>query len=116
MEIKVKCERPKYASGEHKFSKFEELFHWLVSIKGLSKGAIGATLYGLAKSGYYRSATARDVINIDTDPLDYIVISDLGYKVGLLKTRDFGEYISKDRAVALQFARELDNLSKGKYG
>ncbi len=113
MEIKVKCQRPKYAAGNYEFSKFEELFHWLVGIKGLSKGAIGAILYGLAKSGYYNSATARDVINIDTDPLDYFLVSNLGYKIGLLKSRGLGEYISKDRAVALQFAKELDNLSKG---
>ena len=112
MEIKVKCERPKYASGEHKFSKFEELFHWLVSIKGLSKGAIGAILYGLAESGYYKSATARDIIDIDSNfKKDYFLISDLGYKVGLLKTRG---HPSKDRAVALQFAKELDNLGKGR--
>ena len=114
MEIKVKCERPKYASGEYKFSKFEELFYWLIGIKGLSKGAIGAILYGLAKSGYFKGATARYIIDIDSNfKKDYFLISDLCYKVGLLKTRDFGEYISKDRAVALQFAKELDNLIKG---
>lgn len=109
MEIKLKCERPKYASGEYKFSKFEELFHWLIGIKGLSKGAIGAIIYGIAKSGYYKSAMHGDCMDIETDfKQDYFVISDLGYKVGLLKTRGV---ISKDRAVALQFAKELDNLS-----
>ncbi len=114
MEIKVKCERPKYAAGNYEFSKFEELFHWLVGIKGLSKGAIGAILYGLAKSGYYKSATARDTIDIDSNfKKDYFLINALGYKVGLLKSRGLGEYISKDGAVALQFAKELDNLSKG---
>ncbi len=111
MEIKVKCERPKYASGEYKFRKFEELFHWLINIKGLSKGAIGTIINGIAKSGYYKSATGREHIDIETDfKQDYFVISDLGYKVGLLKTRGLGEYISKDNAVALKFAKELDSL------
>ena len=109
MEIKVKCKRPRYASGEFNFSKFEELFYWLVRIKGLSKGAIGVILYGIAKSGYYKSATARGFIDIECDFKDYFLAQDLGYKVGLLKTRNLGESISKDRALALQFARELDN-------
>ena len=114
MEIKVKCQRPKYASGEYKFSKFEELFHWLIHIKG-SKMRIAKILYILAKNGKYPpGGTTRFCIEIDSDfDKDYSLINDLARKVGLLRTWRLGDSFSHDETIWLQFAKELDNLSKG---
>jgi len=109
MKIRVNCASPKYVKGDYEFAKFEELFYWLTGIKSLSKGVIGAILFGIVKRGYHKRATARHFIDIECDLKDYFLAQDLGYKVGLLKTRNLGQHISKDSSVALQFARELDN-------
>ena len=67
MKIKIQCKRPKYVSGEYTFSSYEELYNWLLYIKGLAQGGVGAIIYGLADSGYYCSSTARLVIDISID-------------------------------------------------
>lgn len=113
MEIKIKCTRPKYASGEPEFSRFEDVWHWLCGIKGLSKGSVGRWLYGLAKTGFIRMYSARYSIEINSGFHDYFLARELGFKVGLLKTRRFGDSFSRERAVALDFAKELDkHISK----
>lgn len=115
MEIEVKCESPKYAIGEYRFGKFEELFHWLIHIKRLNKGRIGRILYVLAKNGYYTGGTARFFVDIHSDfKKDYFLINSLARKVRLLKTRKSGDSFSNDETISLQFAKELDNLSKGR--
>ena len=108
MKIKIKCTSPKHASGELEFSRFEDVCHWLCGIKGLSKGAVGRWLYGLAKTGFIRMYSARYSIEIDSGFHDFSLAQELGFKVGLLKTRRFGDSFSAERAVALDFAKELD--------
>jgi len=115
MEIRVKCHAPKNVSGEYRFGKFEELFHWLIQIKGLSKSRIAKILYMLAKNGKCPpGGTTRFFVEIDSDfNKDYSAINDLACKVGLLKTRKLGDSFSNNETISLQFAKELDDLSKG---
>lgn len=108
MKVKIKCTSPKYASGELEFSRFEDVWHWLCGIKGLSKGVVGRWLYGLAKDGFIRMHSARYSIEIDSGFHDYLLARELGFKVGLLKTRRFGDSFSREGAVALAFAKEVD--------
>ncbi len=35
VRITVDCQKPKYAKGYFEVSKFEDIFHWLGTIKGL---------------------------------------------------------------------------------
>lgn len=108
MKVKIKCTSPKYASGELQFSRFEDVWHWLCGIKGLGKGAVGRWLYALAKDGFVSVGSARYNIEMKSDFHDYFLAQELGFKVGLLKTRRLGDSFSRERAVALAFAKEVD--------
>jgi len=113
MTVKIKCTRPKYASGELEFSRFEDVWSWLCGIKRLSKGAVGRWLYSLAKTGFISMYSTRYSFEINSGFHDYFLARELGFKVGLLKTRRFGDSFSRERAVALDFAKELDkHISK----
>jgi len=105
MNIRIKCIRPKYASGEFEFTKFEEVFYWLSNIKGLSKGALGPWLYGLAKRGWINSSTGWHCIEVNSDFHDYFLAREVGSDTGLLKTY---WKVSPSRQTALAFVQEFD--------
>jgi len=113
MKIKIKCTNPKHASGELEFSRFEDVYHWLCGIKEFRYISVGRWLYGLAKDGFISQHTARYSVDIESSFNDYFLAQELGSKMGLLKTRRFGDSFSGKRAVALDFAKELDqHISK----
>lgn len=111
MRVKVKCTRPKYAKGEPEFDRLEDVAKWLCRIKGLSKGAVGKWLYGLMKNGFAGGHTTRHSIEIESSFHDYFLAREIAFKVGLLKGRLGGDRYSNDRAVALDFAKEIDKLA-----
>lgn len=109
--IKARCLAPKYAKGEPEFQGFEELFNWLVKIRGLPRGNVGSFLYKLAKDGHVaRSFTTRYDIEIESDFHDYFLAGEVARKVGLLhhKRGAFEEVVSLSLDLALNFAKVFD--------
>ena len=105
----MQCKRPQYASGEFRFSTFEELLHWLVKIKSLAKGQAGLWVYELAKDEHIsRSLSARVDIEIECSFQVYFLAREVAITTGLLRTRGLSEIPTKSPDVELAFARELD--------
>lgn len=116
MRIKVKCTRPKCAKGEPEFDRLEDVAKWLCTIKGLAKGKLGRWLYVLAKSGTSGSHSMSVSIEMNSTFHDYSIAREIAFNVGLLKGGIGGDRFSSNRAVALEFAREIDKhmLDKGR--
>ena len=109
VDILVKCYKPTYASGEFKFSSFEELLHWLLTIKSLAMGQAGIWAYGLAKDGQVeRSPGARADLEMNCSFHDYELAREVAITTGLLRLRGLTEIPSKCSDVALAFGRQLD--------
>ena len=111
-DFQIICTKPRYARGDFRFSKFEELYWWLIQIKGLAKGTPGRWLYALAKSGRSGGSSARQEIKIQSDWHDYYLARDAAKKTDLLKTRWDDVYNTSNDA-ALSFARRLDSIFAG---
>ena len=109
MDIHVRCNRPQYASGEFRFSTFEELLYWLVKIKSLAKGQAGLWVYELAKDGHIaRSLGVRVDLEVECSFQDSFLAREVAITTGLLRTRGLSEIPTKSPDVELAFARELD--------
>lgn len=108
MKITVKCTRPKYAKGDHEFARFEDVFHWLAKIKCLSRAFPGCCLYSLAEIGVRSDHRGQLGIEMHSDFCNPSLAKKVGYETGLLRVRELGEPLSKERAVALDFARQID--------
>ena len=109
--IRVKCSSPRYAKGEHDFAKFEDFAKWLLGVES-AKGAAGGFLYVLAKSG--SSGTHKRGLDFEATTdfrSNYSAIVELAQKVGLLRTRNFGDSYSRDDAIAWEFAKRLDRVA-----
>ena len=106
--FQIICTKPKYASGNYQFSKFEDLYWWLITIKGLAKGTPGRWLYHLAKNGRSGTSSARADIAIQSDWHDYFLARDAAKKTTLLKTHWDDVYNASNDA-ALSFVRHLDS-------
>ncbi len=111
MRVKVRCLAPKYARGEYEFHGFEEVFNWLVKIRGLLRGDVGSHLYMLAKDGRVgRALTTRYDMEIQSNFYDYFLASEVARRVGLLsrKMGTLEDVINPNLNVALSFAKALD--------
>jgi hypothetical protein len=109
VDILLQCNRPQYASGEFRFSTFEELLHWLVKIKSLAKGQAGLWVYELAKDGHLEvSLGTRVDLNMECNFQDSFLAREVAITTGLLRTRGLSEIPTKSSDVELAFARELD--------
>jgi hypothetical protein len=62
----------------------------------------------LAKDGFLREYSSRYAVEIYSNFQDYNLAQELGFKVGLLRSRDLGQIVSRKRDRALLFAKELD--------
>ena len=105
--FQIICTKPKYARGDFRFSRFEELYWWLIQIKGLAKGTPGRWLYALAKSGRSGLSSGRADIQIESDWHDYFLARDAAKKTAMLKT-GWDDVYNASNDAALSFARHLD--------
>ena len=110
MKITVECEKPKYAKGNYNYTKLEDVYHFLVGIKGFPKGKIGHWLLGVAKDGSIsRVHTARFTIDIKSDFHDYQLAQRIAQKTGLIRAFDRE---SPNVGVALSFAKAFDKEAR----
>lgn len=106
----MECERPRYAKGSYDYTKLEDIYHFLVRIKGFPRGKIGHWLWCVAKDGIITGVyTARYGLRIESDFHDYQLAEKIADKTGLM--RSFGS-VSPRLDVALSFARSFDEVSK----
>lgn len=113
--IKVKHSAPKYAEDKNEFLGFEELYNWLIKIKGLLRGNVSSYLFKLAKDGYVgRVVNARLDMEIESDFHDYFLAQEIARKVGLLRHKKgfLEEIISPHLNLALKFAKAFDEEMK----
>lgn len=109
MKISVTCTNPRYARGEYSFATFQELYEWLLKLKGLSKGAPGVILFQVAKTSRGGANTARNRFEINSDWRgNYFAVRELAFNSGILKMRMGGDSLSRDHEIAQKFAQELD--------
>lgn len=105
MDIQIKCT---WAKGDSSFNKFEDVFRWLSNLKGLGKGSLGSVLYQLAKQGSYESCM-RSNFKVESTFADYFVVERIAAETKLRKSRVGGYVTSRNRDIALAFAKELDS-------
>jgi DNA-directed RNA polymerase specialized sigma24 family protein len=106
LRIMVECESPKYAKGKYEFEKLEEVFKFLVKIKGFAKSTVGSWLLTIAKDGCINGTrTARSSLKIKSDFHDYELAQKVAEETGLI--RGFGR-VSPKLDIALAFAKAFD--------
>jgi hypothetical protein len=106
LKITVECESPKYAKGKSNFAKLEDVYEFLVRIRGFPRGNIGSFLLTIAKDGCIHGAyTARYGLKITSDFHDYALAQKVATETGL--SRAFGR-ISPRLDIALSFAKAFD--------
>lgn len=106
MKITVECESPKYAKGKFEFETLEDVYKFLVKIKGFTKVKVGTWLLILAKDGYIsKTHTARWVIGMESNFHDYQLAQKVARETGLVRAFD---KISPKLDLALAFAKAFD--------
>ena len=85
VRITVDCQKPKYAKGYFEVSKFEDIFHWLGTIKGLPKGEPSRRVYYLVKTGHAHDYTDREAIEMRSDFFDRSLALEVGEMTGLVR-------------------------------
>lgn len=106
LRIIVNCDKPKYAKGKYEFEKLEDVYKFLVKIKGFAKPTIGSWLLTIAKDGCInRVSTARLSIEIKSDFHDYQLAQKIARGTKLVGAFD---RVSPKLDVALSFAKAFD--------
>ena len=111
MNIKVKCQQPKYVAGEYIFSSLEELYRWLSLIKGLPRYGAGRIIYMVAKEGSWRSIYGRLDAEIKSDYHDYFLIEKIVEEIGFRGRKAFA-----DKEKVLAFCKAFDKYVEMKNG
>ncbi len=106
MKITVECEKPKYAKGKYDFETLENVFKFLVGIKGFPRGNIGSFLLTIAKDGCIHGVyTARYALKITSDFHDYALAQKVATETRLVGAFD---RVSPKLDIALVFAKSFD--------
>jgi hypothetical protein len=109
LRIKIECSSPKYVKGNYEYRKLEEVFNFLVKIKGFPKGYVGHWLLNVAKDGVIHGVyTARYGLKIESDFHDYALAQKVAKESELLHSFD---KVSPKLDVALAFARSFDKVA-----
>jgi hypothetical protein len=110
LKITVDCKSPKYAKGSYNYTKLEDVYSFLVRIKGFPRGKIGHWLWVVAKDGIIHGVyTARYGLKIESDFHDYQLAEKIAEETKLLQAFD---RVSPRLDVALSFARSFDKATK----
>ncbi len=106
LRITVKCTSPKYVKGNYDFSRLEDVFNFLVRIKGFPRGYIGSWLLNIAKDGCIHGVyTARYGLEIRSDFHNYALAQRIAEETGLLQSFD---KVSSKPDIAISFAKTFD--------
>jgi len=106
LKITVECEKPKYAKGKYDFETLENVFKFLVGIKGFPRGNIGSFLLTIAKDGCIHGVyTARYALKITSDFHDYALAQKVATETRLVGAFD---RVSPKLDIALVFAKSFD--------
>jgi hypothetical protein len=106
LNISIECKSPKYAKGTYNYTKLEDVFNFLVSIRGFPRGKIGHWLLNVAKDGIIHGVyTARYGLKIESDFHDYELAQKIAEETGLTQPFD---RVSPNMDVALSFAESFD--------
>ena len=106
MRISVKCKSPKYVKGNYDYAKLEDVFNFLLRIKGFPKGYVGHWLLNIAKDGRIDGVyTARYGLSIESDFHNYALAQKIAKESGLLLSFDS---VSSKLDTALAFAQSFD--------
>ena len=111
MNIKVKCQQPKYVAGEYIFSSLEELYHWLSLIKGLPRHGAGRIIYMVAKEGSWHQIYGRLDAEIKSDYHDYFLTGKIVKEIGFTGRKAFA-----DKEKVLAFCKAFDKYVEMKNG
>ena len=110
MKIVVECKSPKYVKGNYNYTKLEDLFHFLVRIKGFPRGKIGHWLLNVAKDGVIHGVyTARYGLKIESDFHGYELAQRIARETELIQPFD---KVSPKLDVALSFAKSFDEEAR----
>jgi hypothetical protein len=110
LKITVECRSPKYAKGNYNYAKLEDVYSFLVGIKGFPRGKIGHWLLNVAKDGIIHGVyTARYGLKIESDFHDYQLAEKIAEETGLMQSFD---RVSPRMDIALSFARSFDKATK----
>jgi hypothetical protein len=106
----VECKSPKYAKGNYDYTKLEDVYNFLVGIKGFPKGDIGNWLLKIAKDGRIDGVyIARYAFEVKSDFHNYALAQKIAKETGL--TRAFYR-VSPKLEKALAFAKAFDKEAK----
>jgi hypothetical protein len=106
----VECKSPKYVEGNYNYTKLEDVYNFLVRIKGFPRGKIGHWLLVVAKDGIIEGVyTARYGLRIVSDFHNYQLAQRIAEETRLIQAFD---KVSPKMDVALSFARSFDNVAK----
>ena len=106
MKIIIECKSPKYVKGTYNYTKLEDVFHFLVRVKGFPRGKIGYWLLDVAKDGIIHGVyTARYGLKIESDFHDYELAQKIANESGLMQP--LGK-VSEKIEIALSFAKSFD--------
>jgi hypothetical protein len=106
LKITIECEKPKYVKDTYHYQGLEDVYKFLLSIRGFPKGLIGHWLLNIAKEGFITPVrTARYDIGIDSDFHNYAFAEKMAKEVGLVYSFDI---VSPKLEKALAFAQAFD--------
>jgi len=112
LKITVECASPKYVKGNYDFARLEDVFNFLVRIKGFSRGNIGRWLLNIAKDGRIAGAyTARYGLKIESDFHNYALAQKIAKETELVQS--FNKVSSKPE-IAMAFAKAFDREANKK--
>lgn len=111
LTIHAKIDTPSSRREEVQLNGLEQLYHWLVNLRGLGKAIIPSILYAMAKDDDWGQAMRLSFTVEWQGCANYELAREIAREVGLLGYSN----VKKDLILALRFAQAYDEtIRKGR--